>query len=74
MKNATQGDSEHTLGTLWALYGHAQRSLIEHPENTQTTEQINKQVQKLFNHMSERTHVPDVLLLFSLELCEGQLD
>ena len=51
-----------TQSTLWAhfgaLYGQAQRSLIEHTENTQTTEQINKQVQKLNNYMSERTHVP----------------
>ena len=39
------------------LYASAHSALREHPENTQRTEQKNKQVQKLNNNMSERTHV-----------------
>ena len=32
---STQGNSKHTLGTLWAHSGHTQRTLREHSANTQ---------------------------------------
>ena len=59
--------SGHTQRSLGDHPEIPQQSLRNHSENTQRTprehsenrtEQINKQMQQLNNHMSERTHVP----------------